>query len=382
MRQRVLWSEQRNNERIKNPAERAMDVEGTTECPAGLDGERREMPRCVVDEEATLLLVGHGGWVKCRIVELSLAGCRISTVERLPAGSGHRVEAVFKVRGVAFRFIGVAEWTDGENLVGVRFIDMPTRRRDELAEVLCEMVAENAARAGKLAAEERAAADRVAAEQAAAGLVDEKQIAAERADDERFAAGLRAAEELVAEQAARRQSEWQAEMKAIGGPLQVNKAHGSEKQSNAEAGQPALEPVAQTARPLKRERRQQSRHEVDTSAAILLINVGSLLQGRIVDLSLSGCRIRTEEKFPVGIYTRVETEFRLGGLAFRLGGVIQAVHDRDRHNVGIRFLDVSARKLEQVEQLIEEIEEMRAGKAQKKAEEAVLENQGSRPFRA
>ncbi len=61
---------------------------------------------------------------------------------------------------------------------------------------------------------------------------------------------------------------------------------------------------------VKRERRQQSRHEVDTSAAILLINVGSLLQGRIVDLSLSGCRIRTDEKFPVGIYTRVETEFR------------------------------------------------------------------------
>jgi hypothetical protein len=62
----------------------------------------------------------------------------------------------------------------------------------------------------------------------------------------------------------------------------------------------------------------------------------------------------------VGIYTRVETEFRIGGLPFRLGGVIQAVHDRDRRNVGIRFLDVSARKREQVEHLIEEIEEMRA----------------------
>jgi hypothetical protein len=65
----------------------------------------------------------------------------------------------------------------------------------------------------------------------------------------------------------------------------------------------------------------------------------------------------------VGIYTRVETEFRLGGLPFRLGGVIQSVHDRDRRNVGIRFLDVSARKLEQVEQLIEEIEEMRSRQA-------------------
>jgi hypothetical protein len=53
----------------------------------------------------------------------------------------------------------------------------------------------------------------------------------------------------------------------------------------------------------------------------------------------------------------VETEFRLEGLPFRLGGVIQAIHDR-RH-VGIRFLDMSSRKREQVEQLVEEIEELR-----------------------
>jgi c-di-GMP-binding flagellar brake protein YcgR len=99
------------------------------------------------------------------------------------------------------------------------------------------------------------------------------------------------------------------------------------------------------------------REGVDTSAVIHLINVASRLTGRILDLSLGGCRIRTDERFPVGIYTRVETEFRLEGLSFRLGGVIQAIHDR--HNVGIRFLDMSSRKREQVEQLIEEIELLR-----------------------
>jgi hypothetical protein len=72
---------------------------------------------------------------------------------------------------------------------------------------------------------------------------------------------------------------------------------------------------------------------------------------------LGGCRIYTDERFPVGIYTRVETEFRLEGLPFRLGGVIQAIHDR-RH-VGIRFLDMSSRKREQLEQLVREIEELR-----------------------
>jgi len=110
--------------------------------------------------------------------------------------------------------------------------------------------------------------------------------------------------------------------------------------------------------PIGRERRQQSRHVVDTTATILLVNVGSTLKGRILDLSLAGCRIRTDERFPVGIYTRVEIEFRLGGLPFRLGGVIQAIHDRN--TVGIRFLDLSERKRKQVLELIGEIEQLRA----------------------
>jgi c-di-GMP-binding flagellar brake protein YcgR len=37
--------------------------------------------------------------------------------------------------------------------------------------------------------------------------------------------------------------------------------------------------------------------------------------------------------------------------------VIQAVHDKGRQLVGIRFLDMSERKREQVEQLIQEIDE-------------------------
>jgi hypothetical protein len=59
----------------------------------------------------------------------------------------------------------------------------------------------------------------------------------------------------------------------------------------------------------------------------------------------------------VGIYTRVETEFRLDGLPFRLDGVIQGARDGDARNVGIRFLEMSSRKQEQVEQLIEELGE-------------------------
>jgi hypothetical protein len=126
------------------------------------------------------------------------------------------------------------------------------------------------------------------------------------------------------------------------------------EQAKAEAAQASELPNQPPAKP---DRRAQARHPVDTSAAILLIKVGSRLSGRIVDLSAGGCRILCDERFPVGIYTRVETEFSLEGLPFRLGGVVQAIHDR--HTVGIRFLDMSRRKLEQIEQLIHEIEEVR-----------------------
>src|SRR5271157_4040621 len=112
------------------------------------------------------------------------------------------------------------------------------------------------------------------------------------------------------------------------------------------------------AKPDLRDRRDASREAVDTKAVIFLVKIASTLRGRILDLSLSGCRIRTDERFPVGIYTRVETEFCLEGLPFRLGGVIQAIHNRN--TVGIRFLDLSDRKRQQVVELIGEIGQLRA----------------------
>jgi hypothetical protein len=104
----------------------------------------------------------------------------------------------------------------------------------------------------------------------------------------------------------------------------------------------------------RRERRTQLRHAVETPATIILVNIGSKLSGCVLDLSLAGCRIRTDERFPVGIYTRVETEFSVDGLPIRLGGVIQAIHGPKL--VGVRFLDVSERKRIQLAQLIEEVE--------------------------
>jgi hypothetical protein len=206
-------------------------------------------------------------------------------------------------------------------------VDVPARRRGELAEALWEIQTKNVAQTARQAAEERAAEEWAAAKQAV-----EEKAAALKATEQR-AGALKATEAEEAKEEALRLS-------AVQLPDQASAAQTPEQRPE---------------RSTRRERREGAREAVDTSAVIFLVNVASRLSGRILDLSVGGCRIRTDERFPVGIYTRVETEFRLEGLPFRLGGVIQAIHDRN--TVGIRFLDMSSRKREQIEQLIEEIEE-------------------------
>jgi hypothetical protein len=112
-----------------------------------------------------------------------------------------------------------------------------------------------------------------------------------------------------------------------------------------------------------RDRRACARCVVDSEASIFLVDVRSLVKGRVLDVSLSGCRIRSNDRFPVGIYRRVEVEFTLDGMPFRLGGVVQSVHDRN--TIGIRLLDLSDRKRAQLSMLIEELEEERRREAEK-----------------
>jgi c-di-GMP-binding flagellar brake protein YcgR len=283
--------------------------------------ERRLMPRCDMDEAATLLVVASGVDLRCRIVELSLGGCRMILEQQVPIGLHTGVEASFKVRGIAFRLSGETGWSDGARTVGVSFSSMTTRRRADLLEVFAEMEAAKAARE-----EEEAAA--------AAGIGAQKLPAAPNAEQNPPAVSP-AAQKPPATQ-----------MEAA----PASKAAAQELQPTADA-ETAAEAVPPPA-PIP-ERRKYARYAVEQSAVIYLVKVGSKLPGQVLNLSLGGCRVRTKERFPVGIYTRVEIEFRMQGQLVRLGGVIQAIYGR--HEVGVRFLDVSLRKLNQLAELIEEM---------------------------
>ncbi|MDR3777003.1 MAG: PilZ domain-containing protein [Terracidiphilus sp.] len=271
-----------------------MEAQERAEVRASEGANRRAYPRYFVDGAAVLLFMDRGATMPCNLLDLSLGGCRLRTREPFFPGLGGCVEVTFTVRGIALRFRGVTQWSDGQSMIGIRFVDLTSRRKEELSEVLSEVAAEEA----------------------------EKQLAEAET-------GTEPARE---ESAPRAEEPAAASVQALTGTFHMPKG---------------------------RERRRQVRQEVDDAASIFLINGGAVLHGRIVNLSLGGCRIWTKSRFLVGIYTRVEAEFRIAGQAFRLAGVIQAIHDRQQ--VGIRFLDMSDRKRKQVEQLMQELQEKYEG---------------------
>jgi hypothetical protein len=107
--------------------------------------------------------------------------------------------------------------------------------------------------------------------------------------------------------------------------------------------------------PRVEERRAEPRSPVDARVVLLLVKSATAMPGRILDLSLSGCQIRTQERFTLGIFVRVEVDFHLRGMTFRLGGVTQSIHDV--YTVGVRFLAVSERSRVQLAELISELHE-------------------------
>jgi hypothetical protein len=294
--------------------------------------ERRSQPRYAVDAEATLVIVNHGATIRGRIYEISLDGCRIRADRHYSTATPAGIEVMFKINGIAFRLGGTMQWASGQQTAGIQFGAMAPRRRDAVVDLLAELEAEEQAKAAK-------------------------------ADAEPSSAGVEATNPPVVEASESRKRE----------PAKPEPQSIADSSKNLTAAKANAEPAAKISRPpaTGRERRQQTRHAVDTRATVFFIDVRAQITGRILDLSMSGGRIRTDERFPVGIYRRVETEFNLDGLPFRLGGVVQSIHDK--FTVGIRFLDLSPRKRDQLMQLMDEIEEMRqTPKAHPEGSEASL----------
>lgn len=339
-----------------------MEEKVNTSGPESAELEPDEMPWCAVDEEATLLLVSKDSLIESHMVELGLSGCRMLVRRLLPALPAV-VETKFRVRGFSFRLGGNAESIDDGNAVLVRFSPMSPRRRDDLMEALSEIEADKAAKA---------------ALESASNLAHQDQSAWSREPGSGRSPDERARLSVVPASISRKS--WLRHLfsgradgatpdsvrngnEAIGSgpparPVLVGRRPDQGTVRARASSEEALPAHLETAVRERSERRSDPRCGVDTTAQIYLVKIRSKLIGQVLDLSLGGCRIRTTENFPVGIYTRVETEFRIQGISFRLGGVVQTIHGRQV--VGIRFLDVSTRKREQLRELMEEIASMRS----------------------
>ena len=268
--------------------------------------ERRCQARYAVDTEASLVMVNPGGAWRARMLELSVDGCRVRTDRHSTMAMPTGVEVAFQINGMAFRLAGTMQWLDSQLNAGIHFSPMAPRRRAALLDLLDELEA-------KRQAEEQ----------------PESQ-ASSAAEEDKRSRGTKPGSVAPAT--------W-----TNAGVLST-----AAEKPEGEGGAPA-----RSGRPMGRDRRDEARVAVDTRATVFFIDVRAQISGRILDLSMSGCRIRTDERFPVGIYRRVETEFKADGLPFRLVGVVQAMHDK--FTVGIRFLDMSLRKRDQLTQLMEEM---------------------------
>jgi len=248
--------------------------------PETTGAERRMYPRNALDCDLLISPLTGAGQMRGKLMDLSLGGCRIGVAEGVQAGVLGRIEIQFQLDGIAFRIVGVAVGSRGEKSVGVRFLELPQRRRIELAEAIAELTG-------------------------------------------------------------RSPFSTQSTGSAVNGrgafPFQAVPAR---------TPAPANVPV---------ERRAHRRHNVDAAGKVLLVKGGVTVPGRLQNLSLGGCRFRAAERFNPGIYVRLETEFTLFGKPFRLASVSQTILDKS--TFGVRFLDLSERRTEQLIEVIAEIVE-------------------------
>ena len=102
------------------------------------------------------------------------------------------------------------------------------------------------------------------------------------------------------------------------------------------------------------ERRSLPRFAVDEDATLVMVSAGATISGRMFEISLDGCRVRTAGRHPVAAPALIEIIFKVNGIAFRLGGVIEWIEHEQV--VGIRFGAMALRRRETLEDLLAELD--------------------------
>lgn len=251
-----------------------------------------------------------GARFPCLIVDISLSGCCVRSEIPFPPGALANVEIVLPIHGMVLRMVGTTQWVTRENLIGVRFLHGSSRAKNQLAGLLTCLVDKTAADAVRAAVVHAAAA-----KTSGPGLSLEIPEALLLSLNHPPAPVENEVEEEASE----------AETRADAPGSESNK-------SSVAMGEVGDWPVT-----------------------LQLLKDGSHVSGTLAALNIEGCKMKTAQPFVAGIHLRVEVEFQMCGLHFRLVGVIDDV--RDKSNLDIRFLEMSRRKQEEIAEVIAELKE-------------------------
>jgi hypothetical protein len=123
-----------------------------------------------------------------------------------------------------------------------------------------------------------------------------------------------------------------------------------------EAGE-GIEMAAQ-ASPGGAERREEERYAVDWDADIFIPERTTMFRGRVVNLSVSGCYVRTVAWVRVPPTTVVELVIKLDGRLIRVEA--EARYAQSRTGVGLRFLVLEKEVRQRLDWVIEELRETAA----------------------
>jgi len=108
------------------------------------EADRRRTPRFVCGGHAQLdCLPSSGLALRGRLRDLSLGGCCLDTT--LPVDFGARAEVLVRVNAASFRALGEIRAVRDRSLAGVEFVQLSSRGREMLADVLADLARRNAA---------------------------------------------------------------------------------------------------------------------------------------------------------------------------------------------------------------------------------------------
>ncbi|MGA2050344.1 MAG: PilZ domain-containing protein [Terracidiphilus sp.] len=248
-------------------------------------------------------LIHKGVSIPCEMLDVSLSGCRLRTLQPFTAGALESVKVILPIREMVLTIWGVTQWTTWDQLVGIRFIHPTGRTRNQLAGLLTCLLDQTATDVVKAA---------------------------------------------VAEESAQRGSP----IIALEHPLLVQPVAPVHEvvEEEFQAAPPA--PPLPKRPELRSEFKVLSLNEGDSLAALHLVAEDSTLSGNVLDVSQDGCLIQLVRPNPVRINAQAEVTFHLRGLCFILPGITTEMHG-DRM-VEIRFTAMSKRKREDLSQAIAE----------------------------